>query len=97
MDSFELIGSVQVEDIKKYVCSALSLFFFFLRAESSIYYLCIYFWLRWILAAARGLPLGVVCRLRGCGLWAWLPLWSLVGPGVTPVSCTLAGGFLTNH
>lgn len=40
---------------------------------------------------------GVVCRLRSCGVWAWLPTWSLVGLGVKPVSCTLAGGFLTNH
>ena len=71
MDSFELIGSVQVEDIKKYVCSALSLFFFFLRAESSIYYLCIYFWLRWISVALCGFSLVVASRVTlHCGGWA---------------------------
>lgn len=35
-----------------------------------------------------------------CGVQAARGLslvWSLVGLGVKPVSCTLAGGFLTNH
>ena len=32
-------------------------------------------------------------------MWAWLPrgLWDLPGPGITPMSRALAGGFLTTE
>ena len=36
-------------------------------------------------------------RLSHHGAWTWLPcsMWDLPGPGIKPMSCALAGGFLT--